>query len=64
MSLIGEGHNFMNSTRRSLQDNFLAKIHSFITSLSSFSNLKKKTAGVLSKIISEMAKLHTAAILM
>ena len=35
-----------------------------ITSLSSFPNFKKKTAGVLSKIISEMAKPHTAAILM
>ena len=33
-----------------------------ITSLSSFPNLKKKTARVFSKIITELATLHTTAL--
>ena len=45
-----------------------SKIRNFlpfqITSLSSFPNFRKKTAGVLSKIATEMAKPHTAAIAM
>ena len=34
----------------------------FVTSLSSFPNLKKKTAGVFSQIITELAKPHTVAL--